>query len=49
VSLFKQHPAELGLEPISAPLSAAIAHWEQAEGGGGQLYRFYTNGKRERA
>ena len=49
MSLFKQHPAELELEPISAPLSAAIAHWEQAEGGGGQLYRFYTNGKRERA
>ena len=48
VSLFKQHPAELELKPRSAPLSAAIAHWELAEGGGGQLFRFYTNGKRDR-
>ena len=49
VSLFKQHPAELDRRPISPRLSAAIAHWEGAEGGGGQLFRFYTNGERERA
>ena len=47
VSLFKQHPAELTLRPASPRLSAAIAHWEEAEGGGGQLFRFYTNGERE--
>ena len=37
VSLFKQHPAELALRPISPRLSAALAHWEEAEGGGGTV------------
>ena len=29
----------------AAALDAAVAHWTGAEGGGGGLFRFYTNGK----
>lgn len=29
----------------SSALRAALAHWTSAEGGGGGLFRFYTNGK----
>lgn len=45
VTLFKQHPSELHEREGKPAVREALEHWCRAEGGGGKLFRFYSNGK----
>ena len=43
VSLFKQHPGQL--DESQAGVGAAVRYWREAPDAGGELFRFYANGK----
>ena len=45
VSLFKQHPSILDRTPTSEARARAIAYWTDVAEAGGELFRFYANGK----